>query len=395
MLSPTALKVQRALEEVRAQKNDLVRQENFEAALRVREQEKRLSGRLTKLIEKDYHVHQPMIVNNSDILDVVSQITGIPTGDLSLSEEQRLLNLEKELGQNILGQDEAVKEIARVLRRSRVGLSDPNRPLGSYLFLGPTGVGKSLVAKEMARLLFDDPGALIRIDMSEFSEKHTVSRLIGAPPGYVGYEEGGELTTKLRRRPFSVILLDEIEKAHPDIFNHLLQVLEEGQLVDGKGRVVNFRQSVIVMTSNLGAHLIKKGVLGFGSLDANGQSHEKMKQALLGELKDFFKPEFLNRLDKVVIFKVLSKEIIHRVAKLELEKVREKLASKKLKLEVSKEVFEYLSDIGYSEEYGARPMRRAVQEYIEDPLSEEILKGRYQKNRTVKISLKENQIVFR
>jgi len=336
-----------------------------------------------------------MIVNNSDILDVVSQITGIPTGDLSLSEEQRLLNLEKELGQNILGQDEAVKEIARVLRRSRVGLSDPNRPLGSYLFLGPTGVGKSLVAKEMARLLFDDPGALIRIDMSEFSEKHTVSRLIGAPPGYVGYEEGGELTTKLRRRPFSVILLDEIEKAHPDIFNHLLQVLEEGQLVDGKGRVVNFRQSVIVMTSNLGAHLIKKGVLGFGSLDANGQSHEKMKQALLGELKDFFKPEFLNRLDKVVIFKVLSKEIIHRVAKLELEKVREKLASKKLKLEVSKEVFEYLSDIGYSEEYGARPMRRAVQEYIEDPLSEEILKGRYQKNRTVKISLKENQIVFR
>lgn len=394
MLSTAALKLQRTLEEVREDKNNLVKEEDFASATQIRDQEKKILGRLNKLVERDFRVHYPLIVNPSDIMEVVSQVTGIPTQDLDQSEEQRLLSLEKELSSSVLGQEEAVKEIAKVLRRSRVGLNDPDRPLGSFLFLGPTGVGKSLVAKELARLLFDDPEALIKLDMSEFSEKHTVSRLLGAPPGYVGYEEGGELTTKLRRRPFSVILLDEIEKAHPDIFNSLLQVLEEGQLIDGKGRVVNFRQCVVIMTSNLGAESIKKGYIGFSSLDTAHDQHSRIKEQLTSQLKNFFKPEFLNRLDKIVIFQSLNKNHIRNIAKLEVAKVSERLLVRKIKVGIDNEVYDFLTEKGYSEEYGARPMKRAVAEYLEDPLSEELIRGKYQKGDSIKIVVKNESLSF-
>lgn len=394
MLSPIALKIQRELEETRIEKNNLVREENFEAALRLREEEKRLVSKLNKLVEKDRAVHYPLVINNSDILEVVSQVTGVPVQELSTQEEERLLNLEKEMGQSVLGQDEAVKEVCQVIRRARVGLADPQRPLGSFLFLGPTGVGKSLVASELSRLIFHDPEALIRLDMSEFSEKHTVSRLLGAPPGYVGYEEGGELTTRLRRRPFSVILLDEIEKAHPDIFNALLGVLEEGNLIDGKGREVNFRQSILIMTSNLGAHLLKKGHLGFKSVQNREEPYLQMKELLSSQVKEFFKPEFVNRLDKIVIFRGLRKDTVRNVAKLQVEKLSSKLSFKKIKIQVSESVYDYLCPIGYSEEYGARPMRRAVQEQIETPLAEKLIRGDYRKGDTIKIDLLKNQISF-
>lgn len=394
MLSPTALKIQRELEEIRSEKNNLVKEENFGSALRLREEEKKLISKLNKLIEKDRADHYPMVVNNSDILNVVSQVTGVPVQELSAQEEERLLNLEKEMSQTILGQDEAVKEVCQVIRRARIGLTDPQRPLGSFLFLGPTGVGKSLIASELSKLVFHDPAALIKLDMSEFSEKHTVSRLLGAPPGYVGYEEGGELTTRLRRRPFNVILLDEIEKAHPDIFNALLGVLEEGRLVDGKGREVNFRQSILIMTSNLGAHLLKKGHLGFKSSHNPDEPHLQIKGLLNSQVREFFKPEFINRLDKIVIFKTLSKEIILNIAKLQVEKLADRLSFKKIKIVVSEAVYYYLCTIGYSEEYGARPMRRAVQEHFETPLAEKFLREDYRRGDTIKVDLIKNQILF-
>ena len=353
-LSPSAINIEDKIKTIKGDKEDLIREEQYDTAIKLREKEKKLEDQLSEILSK-YRTQEAKVVDEKDVAEVVSVITGVPTEDLDIGEAERLLNLELELGLDVLGQKEVLKNVASVLRRSRVGLRDPKRPIGSFIFLGTSGVGKTLVARTLAKALFENEESLIRLDMSEFSERHTVSRLVGAPPGYVGYEEGGELTEKLRHRPYSVVLLDEIEKAHPEIFNILLQVLEDGHLMDGKGRVVNFRNSVLIMTSNVGSHLIRKeGELGFanntGGKKSEEHKYQEISSKLKEELKRNFKVEFLNRVDSILVFKPLSKEVVRRIARLQMNEVKNRLKDLKIRLNVDPLVYTKLVSIGFSQE---------------------------------------------
>lgn len=327
-------------------------------------------------------------VQEEEIAEVISKWTGIPISKMLEGERDKLLKMEDEIHQRVVGQDEAVKAVSDAIRRSRAGLSDPNRPNGSFLFLGPTGVGKTELCKALAEFLFDTEDAMVRIDMSEFMEKHSVARLVGAPPGYVGYEEGGYLTEAVRRKPYSVILLDEIEKAHPDVFNILLQVLDDGRLTDGQGRTVDFRNTVIVMTSNLGSERIQE-------LSGSAGGYDEMKSAVMEILGQHFRPEFINRVDESVVFHPLGREQIHKIAQIQIEILRERLAERDIKLELTEEALDQLADAGFDPVYGARPLKRAIQQSIENGLAQEILAGRYAAGDTVKVSVVDGEFKYK
>jgi ATP-dependent Clp protease ATP-binding subunit ClpC len=328
------------------------------------------------------HLDNKKVVKKEDIEDIVSRWTGIPVSRLKEEELEKLLKLEEKIHQKIVGQDEAVRAIASAVRRGRAGLKHPNRPIGSFIFLGPTGVGKTALAKTLAEILFGDENALIRIDMSEYMEKHAISRLVGAPPGYVGYEEGGQLSEAVRRKPYSVVLIDEIEKAHPDVFNILLQILDEGRLTDAKGKTVDFKNTIIICTSNLGSHLIQE------------KGPEEAKEELLQLLKNTFRPEFLNRIDEIIIFQSLTKEQIKEIVSIQLSEVMALLKGQDIRLEVTESAKTKLAEEGFDPNYGARPLRRLIQKEIENPLSAKILEGQFKKGDTVLVDFKDNQFVF-
>ena len=336
-------------------------------------------------------------VDEDDMLQVVADWTGIPLNRMEAKESKKLLKLEGELREQLIGQDFATEVVAKALRRSRADLKDPKRPIGSFMFLGPTGVGKTHLAKILAERIFGDQDSLIQIDMSEYMEKHAVSRMIGSPPGYVGYEEGGQLTEAIRRKPYAVILFDEIEKAHPDVAQILLQILEDGRLTDSLGRKVDFRNTILIMTSNVGAHILQRGTsMGFAVGDEE-QDFENTKSKIMDEAKKSFKPEFLNRLTEIVIFRPLAKESMRAIVDLELGKLSARLLEKKLKIRVSDEVKEFLIEKGYDKKLGARPLRRAVEKYLEDNLAEELLSGNLRKSKLIQVILdedKEGQIKF-
>jgi ATP-dependent Clp protease ATP-binding subunit ClpC len=384
------------LARIREQKEIAIRNQAFERAAQLRDEERRIEEYLKNLLATT-SVENEGVVTPEDVAQVVASWTGIPVAQLLMEERERLLRMEEELHKRIISQDEAVSVVSRAIRRSRSGLKDPRRPIGAFMFLGPTGVGKTELARALAEYLFGNENALIRLDMSEYMEKHTVSRLIGAPPGYVGYEEGGQLTEKVHRRPYSVILFDEIEKAHSDVFNILLQIMDEGQLTDGHGRRVNFRNTILIMTSNFGAEYFKQeSIIGFASKEDREKSFEKIKETILSEMKKYFRPEFLNRLDEIVFFRPLTKEDLRKILNLLLKPVKERLREKKLDLELSDDVKEFLLEKGYDPQYGARPLKRTIQYYIEDPLAEFILQGDFNEGDVIKAELgKDGNIVFR
>jgi ATP-dependent Clp protease ATP-binding subunit ClpC len=364
--------------------------QEFELAADLRDRERKLQHRITDL-EANWREEQGSTepeVNEEDIAQVVSMWTGIPLMRLETEESERLLRMEEVLHERIIGQDDAIETLSKAVRRARAGLKDPRRPIGSFIFLGPTGVGKTLLARALAEFIFGSEDSLIKIDMSEFMERHTVSRLVGAPPGYIGYEEGGQLTEAVHRKSYSVILLDEVEKAHPEAFNMLLQILEDGTLTDAKGRRVDFRNTILVMTSNVGAELIQReGTLGFAAA-ANAekkvmQEYQFMKDKVLGQLKQTFRPEFLNRIDGVIVFHPLDREQIRRIVNLELKRIRLQLAEQEINLEISEPAMDLLGERGYDRQYGARPLRRIIQNLIEDPLAEGLLQGRFKPGTTV------------
>src|SRR4051812_35406203 len=377
------------LEKVNGDKEAAVRDQNFEKAASLRDKEREIQGDIRKKQEEweqRRQSHRP-VLGEEEIAFIVSRWTGIPVTRLQEAETSRLLRMEDELHQNVIGQDEAIKAISRSIRRSRAGLKDPNRPIGSFIFSGPTGVGKTELARSLARFLFADSSALIRVDMSEYMEKFSVSRLIGAPPGYVGYEDSGTLTKAIRRKPYSVILLDEIEKAHPDVFNILLQVLDEGHLTDNYGRVIDFKNTVVIMTSNVGARDITKNkTLGFTSGDTR-LSFERMSEKVKEELKNVFNPEFLNRVDDVIVFHPLDRTHISSIVQILLKDVRKRLAEEELSLTLTDAGVDFLVKHGYDEAYGARPLRRAIQRYIEDPLSEKILLGEFSRGDEIEVDV--------
>ena len=328
-------------------------------------------------------------VTAEEIAQVVSRWTGIPVSKMLEGEREKLLRMEDQLHTRVVGQEEAIKVVSDAVRRSRAGLSDPNRPSGSFLFLGPTGVGKTELTKALAEFLFDSSDAMVRIDMSEFMEKHSVARLIGAPPGYVGYEEGGYLTEAVRRRPYSVILLDEVEKAHPDVFNILLQVLDDGRLTDGQGRTVDFRNTVIVMTSNLGSHQIQEM-----ASDDSPEAYIQMKAAVMGVVQAHFRPEFINRLDDIVVFHPLDKNQIKEIARIQLRGLEKRLAERGLSIRLTDKAYELLGNVGFDPIYGARPLKRTIQQQIENPLASEILKGNFAPGDVIEVDAKDGKLAF-
>ncbi len=395
---PDLKELEDKLENLMKEKEEAVMNQNYEKAAKIRDEEHRIKEQLEER-KSNWNSHSTAnseTVGEEEIAHIVASWTGIPVTKLTEGETERLLNMEKILHERVIGQGEAVKAVSRAIRRAHAGLKDPKRPIGSFIFLGPTGVGKTELCKALAEALFGDEDAMIRIDMSEYMERHTVSRLVGSPPGYVGYEEGGQLTEKVRRKPYSVVLLDEIEKAHPDVFNILLQILEDGRLTDSKGRTVNFRNTVVVMTSNVGAHTIRKQkTLGFTSSDDMAASeYEKMKDNILDELKKTFRPEFLNRIDETIVFHSLDDEDLRKIVRLMLHNVAKRLAEQDIHLEVTDAAQEYMSKEGFDVTYGARPLRRVIQRMIEDNLSEEILAGRIKIGDRVKVDYRDNKLVF-
>ena len=359
-----------------------VNSQDFEQAASIRDEKNKLSNELEseRRLWKERSTHAAGEVGEQEIAAIVSQWTGIPVVQLTQEESQRLLNMEEELHRRIVGQDEAVSAVAKAIRRGRAGLKDPKRPTGSFIFLGPTGVGKTELCKTLAASMFGDENAMIRLDMSEYMEKHTVSRLVGSPPGYVGYEEGGQLTEKVRRRPYSVVLFDEIEKAHPDVFNMLLQILEDGILTDSQGRRVDFRNCIIIMTSNVGAKMIAKsgaGTLGFAPSSGETADDKKIREAVMGELKNVFRPEFLNRVDDIIVFRQLTQTDIDEIARRMLAGLSKRIAELDLKVEFAESAVSEIGKEGFDPVYGARPLRRAIQQRIEDKLSEQMLEGRF------------------
>jgi ATP-dependent Clp protease ATP-binding subunit ClpC len=390
-------KLEEDIEKLRSQKTHLVEIQDYEKAAKVRDRMNILREKLELMKDewkKELNNEKPT-VDEEEIYQITSELTGIPLVRIVESESQKLLRMEDELHEKVVGQDEAIEAVSRAVRRSRTGLKSPKRPSGSFIFLGPTGVGKTYLAKCLSQFLFGTEDSLIRIDMSEFMEKHNVSRLVGAPPGYVGYQEGGELTEKIRRKPYSVILLDEIEKAHPDVFNMLLQVLEEGQLSDHLGHTVDFRNTVIIMTSNVGSKEIHKGTnLGF-AIGEEQNDYLGMKDKAISALKRVFNPEFLNRVDEVVVFHPLKKEHIGEIIELMLDESRKQLEEKGMTFEITSTAKSYLIEKGFDEKYGARPLRRTIQREIEDPLANDILKGIFKHGSKVIADCKEDKIVFR
>lgn len=379
-------------------KEEAIRTQEYEKAAKIRDEEQKLKEQLDNL--KSKWQQNSLITDKSvgpeEISQIVSLWTGIPTKKLAQEESERLLHLEETLHKRVIGQNEAVEAVSRAIRRARVGLKDPNRPIGSFIFLGPTGVGKTELSKALAEAMFGDESAMIRLDMSEYMEKHTVSRLIGSPPGYVGYEEGGQLTEKVRRKPYSVVLFDEIEKAHPEVFNILLQILEDGRLTDSKGRTVDFKNTVIIMTSNVGAQLIKKQTtLGFTPTDETDKaSYEKMKENVLEELKRSFRPEFLNRIDDIIVFHQLTKDDIRKITDIMINDLNDRLKDNKIKLEFTDDAKEEILKEGYDTTYGARPLRRAIQRVVENQLSELMLKGIVKTGDKVLVNAKNGKFDF-
>ncbi|MBM4447915.1 MAG: ATP-dependent Clp protease ATP-binding subunit [Chloroflexi bacterium] len=400
---PISLKEAKQLIEIkRKDKDAALAAQEYDRAAELREQELQIEDKIRKL-EQEWQAEKTQdkpLVTAENISEVVSMWTGIPVVQLASDETSRLLNMEEVIHHRIIGQDEAISTISKAIRRARAGLKDPRRPIGNFIFLGPTGVGKTELVRALADFMFGSEETLIRLDMSEFMEKFAVSRLVGAPPGYVGYEEGGQLTEAVRRKSYCCILLDEIEKAHPDVFNLLLQIFDDGHLTDAKGRRVDFRNSIIVMTSNVGAEMIRKGtVLGFTAgtdkARTREQTYEKMKDNLLNELKKTFRPEFLNRVDGVVVFHSLTKEQIRQIVDLMLASVTQQLKEKDITLEVTDAAKDFLGEKGYDEVFGARPLRRTIQDMVEDKLSEDLLRGNFQSGDTVTVDLEEGQIVVR
>jgi ATP-dependent Clp protease ATP-binding subunit ClpC len=400
LVPPDELKeIEHRIEEAHAEKEAAIKNEEFERAAKLRDQEQKLQEELKEKKEEwaQKKVREVGAVGPDDIAEIVSSWTGIPVKKLAEAEGQRLLRLEEILHERVVGQDEALTAVSRAIRRARAGLKDPKRPIGSFIFLGPTGVGKTELARALAEAMFGDEDVMIRLDMSEYQERHTVARLIGAPPGYVGYDEGGQLTEKVRRKPYSVVLFDEVEKAHPEVFNVLLQVLEDGRLTDGKGRTVDFRNTIIIMTSNVGARELKRTSLGFRSTGENGelQSYEEMKNHVTEELRKTFRPEFLNRVDEMIVFHALTEEEIKRIVSIMVDQFLRRLKETGLLLTISEAAQELLVKKGFDPEYGARPLRRAIEQLVENPLAEEVLQGRFKAGDQIMVDAEADKMVFR
>lgn len=382
------------------EKASAINEQDFERAARLRDEQKELQTKLDDAKKKwqEQQKGNSGEVTAEDIAKIVSEWTGVPVVQLTKEESERLLNMENVLHERVIGQSEAVTAIAKAIRRGRVGLKDPKRPVGSFIFLGPTGVGKTELCKALAEAMFGDENAMLRLDMSEYMEKHTVSKLIGSPPGYVGFEEGGQLTEKVRRKPYSVVLFDEIEKAHPDVFNMLLQILEDGRLTDSQGRTVDFKNTIIIMTSNVGARLIteKQSSLGFNSENENAEESEKkdIKELVTGELRKVFRPEFLNRVDDIIVFNKLNKDEIKQIAVKMLKTLENRLDKMNIKISFTDNAISEIADKGFDENYGARPLRRAIQNEIEDPLSEQMLEGKVKDGAVVTCDFSDGQFTF-
>ncbi|MDO8748319.1 MAG: ATP-dependent Clp protease ATP-binding subunit [Candidatus Omnitrophota bacterium] len=396
VIPPDIKEFEAKVEALKKEKEALIKSQDFEKAAALRDQERQARLELEK-VNKEWSQKKDQMrpqIDYESIAKIVSQWTRIPLFRLEEKEGEKLLKIEENLHKRVVGQEEAISAIANATRRSRAGIKDPRRPIGSFIFLGPTGVGKTLLARALAEFMFGDEESLIQIDMSEYMEKHNISRLIGAPPGYVGYEEGGQLTEKVRRRPYSVILLDEIEKAHPDVFNLLLQVFEDGRLTDSFGRKIDFRNTVVIMTSNVGAELIRKqGSLGFKS-QKEELTYQEMKEKLLGEVKHAFKPEFLNRIDDIIVFRPLVKGDLHIIVDIELAYLTQRLTEQKINLELTPAAKDFLIEKGFDPVFGARPLKRIIQRFVEDPLAQEIITKRFREGSNVRVDKKNDALVF-
>src|SRR5437773_1265974 len=394
---PDVKQLEVEIEEIKTRKERAIKEQDFEGAAAMRDKEKQAKEKLDSVLSawKANREEKRVRVDEDDILQVVAKWTGIPLKRMEQGEAQKLLAMEEELSRVVIGQREAVTALCKALRRSRADLKDPKRPIGTFALLGSTGVGKTLLAKSLAENMFGDARSLIQLDMSEYMEKFTVSRLVGSPPGYVGYEEGGQLTEQVRRKPYSVVLFDEVEKAHPDVMNMLLQILEEGKLTDSVGRVIDFRNTIVLLTSNVGAETIRKQTtIGFTAASEES-SYERMKEKILDEAKKTFRPEFLNRLDDVIVFRALNKPDLIQILDLEVKKVMERLKGKNIQLQLDEKAKDFLVEKGYDPIYGARPMRRAVERYLEDPLAEEILKGHLHDNDPIQVSVEGDKLAFK
>ena len=399
-LPPAAKELDKELRQILKEKDDAVRSQNFDKAGELRDREMEIKAEIRAIAQSKTNAtgtegDEP-VVTEEDIAHIVASWTGVPVNKLTESESEKLLHMEDTLHQRLIGQDEAVRAVSRAIRRARVGLKNPNRPIASFVFSGPTGVGKTELAKSLAAYFFGSEEAMIRLDMSEYMERHTVSKLIGSPPGYVGYNEGGQLTEAVRRRPYTVVLFDEIEKAHPDVFNMLLQILEDGRLTDAKGRTVDFKNTLLILTSNIGSKVIEKGGSGIGfefSEDATESTYNRIRSLVNEELKQYFRPEFLNRLDEIIVFRQLSKPEVTQIAEIMLKEVFGRLMEKGITLEVTDRFKDRLITEGYSPSYGARPLRRAIMRLLEDSLAEEILSGRIKDGDTAIVDVDENGVV--
>jgi ATP-dependent Clp protease ATP-binding subunit ClpC len=389
------LDLEQQIEDIKQQKNQVVKSQQYEEAARLRDREKQLLEELEEAKNQweEETKQKRYTVTESDVAEVIAMMTGVPTKRISEGEGARLLNMGGDLKGTVIGQEKAIDRLTRAIHRTRAGLKDPKKPIGSFIFLGPTGVGKTELAKSLTHYLFDTEESLIRIDMSEYMEKFAVSRLVGAPPGYVGYEEGGQLTEKVRRKPYSVILLDEIEKAHPDVYNILLQILDEGFVTDSMGRRIDFRNTVIIMTSNIGTTELKDfgGGVGFNTAKNQSEAEEKNKNVIEKALKRTFSPEFLNRIDDVIVFNSLTKEDIHKIIDLQLDTLFSRIKEMGYNIKVSKKAKEFLTEKGYDPKFGARPLQRVIQKYLEDNIAEEILRSEIQEGDTVAVELSSNQ----
>ncbi len=398
MTRPADLKkLEEQIEAARREKQSAIANQEYERAARLRDKEKELKAAYDSSLKdwRENRQEQRIEVGDEDIAYLVSKWTGVPLSKLEEKETDKLLRMEEELHKRIVGQDEAVKAVSKALRRSRADMKDPRRPIGSFIFLGPTGVGKTLLGKAVAEFMFGDEDAIIQLDMSEYMEKFSSSRLVGSPPGYVGYEEGGQLTEQVRRRPYSVVLFDEIEKAHPDVMHILLQVLEEGKLTDNFGRVIDFRNTIVVMTSNVGAEVVRKeSSLGFAAPSAQAD-YEKMKDKILGEVKRLFRPEFLNRVDDMIVFRALTREDLLSIIDIEVRKVQDRLDKQGVKLVLTDQAKQFLINEGFDERFGARPLRRAIERHLEDPLAEQILREEMPKGKILTVDEKDSKLIFR
>jgi ATP-dependent Clp protease ATP-binding subunit ClpC len=393
--------IEKAIEEIKVEKTQVVKSQKYEEAAKLRDKEKQLNDRLDAAKsqwEQDAKNHR-ITVTDANVEEVVSMMTGIPVNRVAEKESGRLAKMDQDLEGKVIGQDEAIKKLVKAIKRNRAGLKDPNRPIGSFIFLGPTGVGKTQLAKELAKFLFDTEDSLIRIDMSEYMEKFAVSRLIGAPPGYVGYEEGGQLTEKVRRRPYSIVLLDEIEKAHPDVFNLLLQALDDGQMTDSLGRKIDFKNTVIIMTSNIGARQLQEfgSGVGFNTTSRTATDEQDRKGVIEAALRKAFAPEFLNRIDDLIVFNPLKKEHIFQIIDIELAKLFHRITDLGYKIELTEAAKDFIAEKGYDEKYGARPLRRSIQKYLEDPIAEEIINTHLQEGDTLMVDFDatESKIVMK